>query len=135
MKMVLVFLMLFQCHQKSGKFNIVLGLLNTIFKHNLKKLLNSVQKLLQSCKRGTKTFWAILSFVVGVPKLFKRFWGTKNLCQMLPGLKKFFHSSKIPSALVPTIKNDYSLILYGMRYKCSHFKILNSSLACEIDYL
>ena len=27
---------------------------------------------------------------------------------MLPGLKNFFNFSKIPSALVPCIKNDYS---------------------------
>ena len=51
-----------------------------------------------------------MSFVVGVPKLFKRScWGTKTFCQMFPGLKNFFNVSKIPSALVPGIKNDYSL--------------------------
>ena len=43
MKMVLVFLMLFQCHQESTQFNIVSALLNIIFKHNLKKLLNSLK--------------------------------------------------------------------------------------------
>ena len=36
MKMVLVFLMLFQCHQESAQCNIGLVLLNIIFKHNLK---------------------------------------------------------------------------------------------------
>ena len=65
MKMVLVFLMPFQRHQESAQFNIVLVLLNIIFKHNFKKLLKSldvfcsmsgVRKLLQSCKRDTKTF-------------------------------------------------------------------------------
>ena len=69
-----------------------------------------VRKLLQSCKRGTKTFRAILTFVVGLPKLFKRSClGTKTFCQILPGLKNFFNSSKIPLVLVPDIKNDYSL--------------------------
>ena len=38
MKMVVVFLMLFQCHKESGaQFNIVSVLLNIIFKHNFKK--------------------------------------------------------------------------------------------------
>ena len=35
MKMVLVFVLLFQCHQESAQF-IVSVLLNIIFKHNLK---------------------------------------------------------------------------------------------------
>ena len=58
---------------------------NIVLNHNFEKLLNSlefflfnvgVRKLLQTCKRGMRTFWAILSFVVGVPKLFKRScWG------------------------------------------------------------
>ena len=43
MKIVLVFLMLFQCHQESDQFNIVSVLLNTIFKNNFKKLLNSLE--------------------------------------------------------------------------------------------
>ena len=43
MKMVLVFLMLFQCHEESAQFNIILVLLNIIFKHNLQKLLNSLE--------------------------------------------------------------------------------------------
>ena len=34
MKVVLVFLMLFQCHRESAQFNIVSVLLNIIFKHN-----------------------------------------------------------------------------------------------------
>ena len=54
MKMVLVFLMLFHCHQESAQVNIasVLFQVNIIlvFKHNFKKLLNSsmsgVRKLL-----------------------------------------------------------------------------------------
>ena len=38
MKMVVAFLMLFQCHKESGaQFNIVSVLLNIIFKHNFKK--------------------------------------------------------------------------------------------------
>ena len=41
--MVLVFLILFQCHQESTQFNIVSALLNIIFKHNFKKLLNSLK--------------------------------------------------------------------------------------------
>ena len=67
---------------------------------------------MQSCKRGAKTFWATLTFVVGLPKLFKiSCWGTKTFCQNLPGLKNLFNSSKISSALVPGIKNYYSLII------------------------
>ena len=54
MKMVLVFAMLFQCHQKSAQFNIVSVLLNIIFKHNLKKLLDSLEFFLFNV-RGTKT--------------------------------------------------------------------------------
>ena len=45
MKMVLVFLMMFHCHQESAQFNIVSELLSIIFKHNLKKLLNSLEFL------------------------------------------------------------------------------------------
>ena len=109
MKMVLVFIMLFQCHQESAQFNIVSVLLNIIFKYDFKKLLNSLEFFLFNV-RGMKTFWAILNFVVGVPKPLKRSgWGIKTLCQMLPRLKNFFNSSKIPSTLVPGIKNDYSL--------------------------
>ena len=54
MEMVLVFLMLFQCHQESAQFNIISVLLNIIFKHNLKELLNSLEFFLFSV-RGTKT--------------------------------------------------------------------------------
>ena len=51
-----------------------------------------------------------MSFVVGVPKPFKRSrWGTKTFCQMLSEFKNFFNSSKIPSTLVAGIKNDYPL--------------------------
>ena len=52
--MVLVFLMLFQCHQESAQFNIISVLLNIIFKHNLKELLNFLEFFLFSV-RGTKT--------------------------------------------------------------------------------
>ena len=54
MKMILVFLMLFQYHQESAQFNIILVLLNIIFKHNFKKLLNSLEFFLVNV-RGTKT--------------------------------------------------------------------------------
>ena len=47
--------------------------------------------------------------MVGVPKLFKRSCWCKTFCQMLPWLKNFFNSSKIPFAIVPGIKNDSSL--------------------------
>ena len=52
MKMVLVFVLLFQCHQESAQF-IVSVLLNIIFKHNLKKLLNSWELFLFNVS-GTK---------------------------------------------------------------------------------
>ena len=45
---------MFQCHPESAQFNIVLVLLNIIFKHNLKKLLNSLEFFLFNI-RGTKT--------------------------------------------------------------------------------
>ena len=45
MKMVLVFLLLFQCHQESAQSNIISVFLNITVKHNLKKLLNSFAKL------------------------------------------------------------------------------------------
>ena len=48
--MVLVFLMLFQCHQESAEFNIVSVLLDIIFKHNLKKLLNSFEFFFVQCQ-------------------------------------------------------------------------------------
>ena len=37
MKKVVVFLMLFHCHQESAQFNIISVLLSIIFKQNLKK--------------------------------------------------------------------------------------------------
>ena len=57
MEIVLLFLMLCQCHRESAQFNIVLVLLNIIFKHNLKKLffLFNVRGM-KTCKRGKKTF-------------------------------------------------------------------------------
>ena len=60
MKMVLVFLMVFHCHQESAQFNSVSVLLNIIFKHNLKKLLKSLE--FNYCK-----------VVKGVPKYFELF--------------------------------------------------------------
>ena len=41
---------------------------------------------------------------------------------MLPGLKKFFNSSKIYSLLVPGIKNDYSrrVFVYISKYKTEY---------------
>ena len=54
MKMVLVFLMLFQYHQESAQFNIASVLLNIIFKNNFKKLLNSLGFFLLNV-RDTKT--------------------------------------------------------------------------------
>ena len=72
-----------------------------------------------------KTFYAILSFVVGVAKLFKRScWGTKTFCQMLPRLKNVFNSSKVPSALAHGIKNDYS----HRRCVCVQTKIIKKTL-------
>ena len=69
MKMVLVFLMLFQCHQESTQFNIVSVLLNIIFKHNLKKLLNSLEFFFVQCQ-GYENYYKI---VKGVRKLFELF--------------------------------------------------------------
>ena len=64
--------------------------------------------------------------MAGLPNLFKwSCWGTKTFCQMVPGLKNFFNSSKIPSALVPGIKKDYSLNLYNIVNDCS---LLHTSL-------
>ena len=69
MKMVLVFLMLFQCHQESAQFNIVSLLLNIIFKHNLKKLLNS----LEFCFVQRQGYENYCKVVKGVQKLFELF--------------------------------------------------------------
>ena len=67
---------------------------------------------------GTKKFSVTLIFVEGVQKPFTRLcWGTKIFCQILPGLKNFFKSSKIPSASVPVIKNDYSLRMLKKQLK------------------
>ena len=54
MKMILAFLMMFKYHQESAQFDIILVLLNIIFEHNLKKLLNSLEFFLFNV-RGTKT--------------------------------------------------------------------------------
>ena len=53
-KVVLVFLMLFQCQRESAQFNIVSVFLNIIFKQNLKKLLNCLEFFLFNV-RGAKT--------------------------------------------------------------------------------
>ena len=53
MKMVLVFLMLFQCHQESAQFNIVSVLLNIKFEHNFKKPVKLFEIFLFDV-RGTK---------------------------------------------------------------------------------
>ena len=69
MKMVLVFLMLFQCHQESAQFNIVSVLLNIIFKHNLKILLNSLEFVFVQCQQDEN----YCEVVKGVQKLFVLF--------------------------------------------------------------
>ena len=69
MKMILVFLMLFQCHQQSDRFNIVLALLDIIFKHNFKKLLNSLDFFFVQCQ-GYENYCKV---VKGVRKLFELF--------------------------------------------------------------
>ena len=61
-----------------------------------------------------KAFWAILGFVLGVSKLFKKsFWGTKTFWQMLPGLKncQLFKNPFRPSTrhwkwLLPYLKKE-----------------------------
>ena len=68
MKMVLVFLMLFQCHQDSVQCNIISVLLDITLKHNLNKLLNSFNFLFVPCQ-GYQNF---SRDHVGVPKLFAR---------------------------------------------------------------
>ena len=68
MKMVLVFLMLFQCHQESTQFNIVSVLLNIIFKHNLKKL-KLFGIFFVQCQ-GYENYYTV---VKGVLKLFELF--------------------------------------------------------------
>ena len=69
MKMVLVFLMLFQCHQESAQFDIVSLLLNIIFKHNFKKLLNSLEFFFVQ-SQGYENYCRA---VKGVRKLFEQF--------------------------------------------------------------
>ena len=69
MKMVLIFLMLPQCHQESAQFNIVSVLLNIIFKHNFKKLLNSFDFFLVQCQ-GYEIYGKV---VEGVRKLLELF--------------------------------------------------------------
>ena len=69
MKMVLVFLMLFQCHQESAQFDIVSVLLYIIFKHNFKKLLNSLEFFFVQCQ-GYENYGKV---VKGVQKLLELF--------------------------------------------------------------
>ena len=64
MKMVIVFLMLFQCNQQTAQFNIVSVLLSIIFKHDLKKLLNSLDLFFLLNVSGTKTTLAFISMRV-----------------------------------------------------------------------
>ena len=66
MKMVLVFLMLFQYDQESAQFNIVSVLLNIIFKHDLKTLLNSLEFFFVQCQ-GYENYCKV---VKRVQKLF-----------------------------------------------------------------
>ena len=100
-KVVLVLLMLFQCHQESTQFNFVLVFLNIVFKqHNLRKLFNSQCQGYENYFKVVRGFENVLSY----NELCSR--GTKTFCQLRPGLK---NSSKIPSVLVPGIGNDYSL--------------------------
>ena len=64
MKMVIVFLMLFQCNQQTAQFNIVSVLLSIIFKHDLKKLLNSLDLFFLLNVSGTKTTFAFINMRV-----------------------------------------------------------------------
>ena len=96
--MVLVLVMLLQCHQDSAQFNIVSVLLDIISKHNLKRLLNSfdfflfnvissktivklqkryenVLSYFQFCGKGYQNF---LKDHVGVPKPFARCFRGSN---------------------------------------------------------
>ena len=108
--------MLFHFHQESAQFNIVLLLLRIIFEHNLKKLLNALEFSIVQCQgyknycKVVKGYQNLLSYFELYGRvLFKRSCWGKTFCQMLPWLKNFFNSSKIPFALVPGIKNDSSL--------------------------
>ena len=72
MKMILAFLVLFQYHQESAQFNIVLVLPIIIFKHYLKKLLNSLEFFLFTV-RSTKT-------IVKLLKGYENFLGHFEIC-------------------------------------------------------
>ena len=102
-----------------------------------------VRELLRNCKTDKTNFWAVLSFVVGVPKLFKSHVGVpKHFARCFQGSKIFFNSSKIFSTLVPEIKNDYSLsvrknlvILTGKHVHWNLFLIKSLNIIKEIyDY-
>ena len=69
MKMVLVFLILFQCHQECAQFNIILALLNIIFKHNFKKTVKLLEISFVQCQ-GSENYCKV---VKGVRKLFELF--------------------------------------------------------------
>ena len=104
--MVLVLLMLLQCHQDSAQFNIVSVLLDIICKHNLKRLLNSFEFFLfnlivklqkryenvlsyfQLCGKGYQNF---LKDHVGVPKPFARcFRGSKTFLTPQKSLRLWY---------------------------------------------
>ena len=93
MKMVLVFLMLFQCHHKNAQFSqfcIIWVLLNIIFKHNLNKLSKFFQKFFVQCQ-GYENHCKV---VKGVRKLFELFWalwqGYQNFLKDHVKLSKLF---------------------------------------------
>ena len=51
MKMVLVFLLLFQCHQESAQSNIISAFLNITVKHNLKKTVKLFCKVVKGVRK------------------------------------------------------------------------------------
>ena len=69
MEMVLVFLILFQCHQESDQLNFVSILLNIIFKHNFKKIVKLFGFFFVQ-SQGQENY---CKFVKGVRKLFELF--------------------------------------------------------------
>ena len=62
--MELLFPMMFQCHQESAPINIVLVLLNIIFKYNLKKTIKNLELA------------------------FFQFQGFENCCNFVKGVRK-----------------------------------------------
>ena len=63
----------FQCHQESAQINIFSILLNIIFKHNLKKLLNSVELLFVQ-RQGYKNNCKVVKVVRKLFVLFSALW-------------------------------------------------------------